>query len=58
MVKEKIKNNKKYYICEECSFAYNDKKWAQKCQNWCKKYNSCNIEITKHAVKNRLIYRR
>ncbi len=51
MVKETVKNNNKYYVCEECSFAYKDKRWAQKCQNWCKKYNSCNIEITKYAVK-------
>ncbi|MBS3051955.1 MAG: hypothetical protein J4428_01100 [Candidatus Aenigmarchaeota archaeon] len=51
MVKEEIKNNKKYFVCEECGFAYKEKKLAEKCQNWCKEHNSCNIEITKHAVK-------
>lgn len=51
MVKEEIKNNKKYFICEECGFAYLEKEWATKCQKWCSKYHSCNIEITKHAVR-------
>lgn len=50
MVKEEIKDNKKYFICEECGFAYLEKKWAIKCQKWCSRYNSCNLEITKHAI--------
>ena len=51
MVKTKIKNNNKYFICEECNFAYKDKAMAVKCEEWCKKYHSCNTEITKHTVK-------
>ena len=51
MVKEEIKDNKKYYICEECDFAYESKEIAEKCQSWCKEHHSCNIEITKHAMK-------
>lgn len=51
MVKEKTKDNKIVHICEECDFAYGDKEWAEKCEAWCKKYHSCNIEITKHAIK-------
>ncbi len=47
MVKEKQDG----YICEECNFAYKDKEWAKKCEAWCKKYHSCNIDITKHAVQ-------
>jgi hypothetical protein len=27
------------------------KKWAKECQNWCERYNSCNIEIIKHSVQ-------
>lgn len=50
MVEEKIKDNKKYFICEECKFAYKEKEWARKCEEWCKKNHSCNIEITKHAI--------
>ncbi|MBI2101034.1 hypothetical protein HYT53_00295 [Candidatus Woesearchaeota archaeon] len=51
MVEKLTENNKTYYICEECSFAYKDKKTALKCEAWCRKYKSCNVEITKHAVK-------
>ncbi len=51
MVKEEIKNNKKYFVCEECGFSYEKINLAEKCQNWCKEHNSCNIEITKRAIK-------
>ena len=51
MVKEKIENKKKYYICEEYGFAYIKREIAKKCQKWCKKYKSCNLEIIKNAVK-------
>jgi len=50
MAKQITKNSKSYYICKECSFAYNDKKTALKCEAWCRKYKSCNTEITKYAV--------
>lgn len=40
-----------YFQCRECRFIYKEKEWAEKCEAWCKKYNSCNIEITRHAVK-------
>jgi hypothetical protein len=50
MVKEEIKENKKYFICDECGFAYKEKDLAQKCEDWCNKYHSCNVEITKNAV--------
>ena len=52
MVKEEIKNNKKYYVCEECGFYYESKEWAEKCQAWCLEHHSCNLEITSHAVKD------
>ncbi len=25
--------------------------YAQKCEEWCKKHKSCNINLIKHAVK-------
>lgn len=53
MVKLIKKQNKKYYQCEVCKFKYEDKKYADKCEKWCKKYKSCNLEITKYAVKAR-----
>lgn len=51
MVKEKVKDDKTLYICEGCEFAYEDKEWAEKCEDYCKKHHSCNMEITAHAVK-------
>lgn len=50
MVKQIIKSKKIYYECEECNFLHKDKKTAEKCEKWCKKYHSCNTEITKYAI--------
>lgn len=50
MTKKIEKNSKKYFVCEECSFAYESKDWAEKCENWCREHHSCNVDITKHAV--------
>lgn len=51
MVKEEIKHNKKHFICEECTLVYKEKRWAEKCQTWCKRHNSCNINIIQHSVQ-------
>lgn len=51
MVKEKIKDNVKLYQCEVCKLYYREKEWAERCQEWCEKHNSCNLEITSHAIK-------
>ncbi len=40
----------KLYTCPECGLSYKDKDMAKKCEAWCKKYNSCNLEITKYSV--------
>ena len=50
MVKELHKDDRTLYVCEACGFAYEQKEWAQKCQAWCQEYNSCNLEITQHAL--------
>jgi len=42
---------KKTYKCKECNFEYKTKKLARQCGDWCKKYKSCNMQITKHAIK-------
>jgi len=52
MVKEKTKDKKTYYVCEVCKFAFKDKKWADKCEYFCREKGACNFEIIKHAVKN------
>ncbi|MEK6835936.1 MAG: hypothetical protein AABX55_02840 [Nanoarchaeota archaeon] len=46
-----VKKYKQYYQCEECGLNYMTKELAEKCQAFCKKYKSCSLEITKHAVK-------
>ena len=46
-----IKEMKKYHQCEECKLLYKDKKWAERCERWCTENKSCNLEITKHALK-------
>ncbi|MBS3146553.1 PadR family transcriptional regulator [Candidatus Woesearchaeota archaeon] len=42
--------NKKIYTCDICSFSYKTKELKDKCQNWCKNYKSCNLEIIKYAT--------
>ncbi len=39
------------YKCEECGLMYKSKKITEKCQKWCKENKSCNLKITKFAVK-------
>ena len=43
--------SEKIFICPECNLEYKDAEWAKKCATWCKEYNSCNLEIIKHAVQ-------
>jgi len=43
----------KCYFCEECQMAYVDKKKACGCEEWCKKYKSCNLEIIKYSLKTK-----
>lgn len=46
------KDEEKLYKCSECSFSYKDKKWAEKCEAWCKEHRSCNLDIISSAVEN------
>lgn len=50
MVKEILKRKKKCYECEECNLVYKDKEWAKKCEDYCKTYKACNIDIIRHVV--------
>src|SRR3989344_6063057 len=38
------------FQCKECGLWYREEKLAKECQAWCSKHQSCNLEITKHAV--------
>ncbi|HLC51262.1 MAG TPA: hypothetical protein VJH90_02710 [archaeon] len=39
------------FKCKICGFTYRDKKWAEKCEAFCKKHDSCSTEITKHSIE-------
>ncbi len=45
---------KKVYCCLECGLHYEDEKLAKKCEAWCGEHRSCNLEITSHAVENKI----
>lgn len=51
MVKNINQNNQSYWQCEECGFKYGNKEWAEKCEDWCREHQSCNLEITQHAIQ-------
>jgi len=50
MVKKIIVDKIKTYQCEDCKLTYLNKKNAEKCEKWCRRYNACNLMITKHAI--------
>ena len=43
-------SEKKTFTCTVCAMEFYEKKWADKCQEWCETENTCNAEITKHAI--------
>jgi hypothetical protein len=52
VVKRKYKGEE-VYQCEECKLIYKDKKWAKECEKWCKENHTCNVEITKHRIREK-----
>lgn len=50
MVKEVKRKGHTLYVCEECGLAYDKRGWAEKCEQWCRQHQTCNIEIIQHAV--------
>ena len=50
MVKEIEHNAKTYYQCEACNMYYEEKEIAQKCEDFCNKFKSCDTELISHAV--------
>ncbi len=41
--------------CAECGLHYPEIAAAKKCEGWCKKYKSCNIQITNDSVEQKII---
>lgn len=46
-----VKKIKESCQCRECKLFYADILLAKKCEKWCKRHKSCNLEITKYAIK-------
>ncbi len=55
MVKECILHKRRVYQCQDCKLYYKDKRWAEKCEEWCLAHHTCNIAITKHKLNADLI---
>jgi len=53
MVHEIPQNGKRLYICDVCSLSYEERAWADKCEDYCTKHRACSLEITRHAIQMR-----
>lgn len=51
MKSEIIPENEKLYQCPECDVHYDDEATAKRCEAWCKKHQSRNLEITRHSAE-------
>ena len=51
MVKQVVREEKTFYVCEECGLAFMDKTIAKRCEQYYHKHKSCNLELIKFAVK-------
>jgi len=51
-----MKAKPKLYQCPECGLHYTSKAVAKKCEAWCSKYKSCNLEITKLSEEAKARY--
>jgi len=54
MVSEIRRDGKVLYACDICGFLYKEKSWAEKCQEYCAAHGACSLEITSHAVSERV----
>ncbi|UCH57127.1 MAG: hypothetical protein JSV18_07275 [Candidatus Bathyarchaeota archaeon] len=50
MVSKKEYRGKTIYLCDKCGVGYEIRETAARCEEYCRKHNSCSIEITKEAV--------
>jgi len=39
------------FKCMKCGWLYKNRNMAEKCEEWCERHNSCDLEITKYAIK-------
>ncbi|MBI2675814.1 MAG: hypothetical protein HYX24_05115 [Candidatus Aenigmarchaeota archaeon] len=45
-----MKHAKSLLKCEECGLLYRERKWAERCEAYCRKHKSCSLEIIGHAL--------
>ncbi len=45
-----MESAQKYFKCEACGLLYRERKWAERCEDFCRKNKSCSLEIIRHAV--------
>jgi hypothetical protein len=50
VVKEIEVDSKAVFLCEICGLGYKERRTAEECEEWCRRTNSCSIEITKKAI--------
>jgi hypothetical protein len=43
--------DKQLFQCLECGLHYETEETAKQCEAWCKKYDSCNLDIMKLSVE-------
>jgi len=41
------------YRCEECDLEFEERIWAERCEDHDRKYQACSIDIARHAVMSR-----
>lgn len=58
MVNKSEKEGKVWYQCGECGFHYEDKETAKKCETWCSKNHSCNLDIIKDSLESKSAFNR
>jgi len=51
LVREEKYKNMKLYTCDSCNLGYGNRETAKECENFCRTYNSCSMEIAKKAIK-------
>ncbi len=50
MVRKVHKKGEILYACEVCELTYEERSWAEKCQDHCTEHNACSLEITSHSL--------
>ncbi len=53
MVNKVKKEGRELYQCGACGFHYEDETMAKRCEEWCTKNNSCNLEIIKDSLESK-----